>query len=99
MTPTRKYRLPIKHRHPNALRNAVWAIVIVLAARGLWYSITTAHTAYIRYVDADKLIAVAEADRDMALDILRGNRPAMTEDKLQFAKVTWEEVRLVEGLK
>lgn len=99
MTPIHKCRLRIKHRYPNALRHTVWAIVIILAACGLWYSITTAHTAYLRYVDVDKLIAVAEADRDLAMDILRGNRPAMTEDKLQFAKVTWEEVRLVEGLK
>lgn len=103
MTPAYKYRLPtklpIKHRHPNALRNAVWAIVIVLAVYGLWYSVSAARAHYLLITEVEQRIAIAYADRDMLLEILRGKRPAMTEDGMEIAKVTWEEVKLVEGLK
>lgn len=99
MTPIHKHRLPIKYRHPNTLRNTLYAIGIASAVIFLWWSITAARAAYLTVVEAESRIAAAEVDRDMLLEILRGNRPATTEDGLEFARVAWEKVKLVDGLK
>lgn len=34
MTHIHRYKLPIKHRHSNALRHIAWAIAILLAVYG-----------------------------------------------------------------
>lgn len=73
----------------------MWFVGILLTTYGLWYSITTARSHYLLITEVEERIAIAEADRDLLLEIIKGDRPVMTEDKTEVARVTWEEVKLV----
>jgi len=105
MTHIHKFRLPIKYRHPNALRNLIWAVAIGLAVYGLWYSVTSAREQYLLVVEADARVAAESLRADRAMDdvklamrMLSGKHPVMTEDGLAIARVEWQAVELVEGL-
>lgn len=100
-----RFKLPIKHRHPHGIRNALWLIAAVAAACALWFSITSVRAHYLllrtaecRVGQAEQRAAQAERDRELALAIVRGAHPVVTEDGLQVARVTWEKVELVGGL-
>lgn len=97
MNHIRKYRLPIRYRHPNALRNLVWAIAILLAAYGLWWSITEARGMYLTVVEAEQRIAQAEIEKQEILAVLNGSL-VMIDPVGQYAhvaRVEWDTVELV----
>lgn len=96
---TTKYKLPLRYRHPELLRNTILAIAILLALYGLYWSVTTARAGYLLYAEADERVARANANVELAYAILRGEHPVVTDDREQVARVTWEKVKLVEGLK
>lgn len=92
MTHIHKFRLPIRYRHPNALRNLVWAVAIGLAAYGLWYSITEARRGYLLVTEAEARIAQAEAGKAELLAVLNGE-VAMVDYAGKYAvieRVLWE---------
>lgn len=92
MTHIHKYRLPIRHRHPNALRHVAWAVVILLAVYGLWWSVTSARAHYLLVSEAEARIAKAEADTQELVEVLNG-RLAMVEYAGKYAvveQVIWE---------
>lgn len=91
--------LPIKYRYPNAMRNTLLIIGTLLALYGLYWSVTTARAGYLLYVEADDRVGRANANVELAFAILRGERPVMTADGEQVARVTWEKVKLVKELK
>ncbi len=95
---TTKYKLLLRYRYPSALRNTLLAIAVILALYGLWWSITSVREAHAVYVEADERVARANANVELAYAILRGEHPVITEDGAQVARVTWHEVKLVEGL-
>jgi hypothetical protein len=99
MKQTYKYRLHIRHRYPGLLRNAILAVAVMLALYGLYWSVTTAREGYLLYTEAEERVARANANVELAFAILKGEHPAMTEDGAQVARVTWEKVKLVEGMK
>lgn len=94
---TAKYKLHLRYRYPNAMRNTLLAIAVILALYGLWWSITSVREAHAVYVEADERVGRANANVELAFAILQGERPVMTEDGLQVARVTWEKVKLVKG--
>lgn len=96
---TAKYKLPLRDRYPNLLRNTLLAIATILALYGLWWSVTSVREAHAVYVEADERVERANANVELAFAILQGERPVITEDGAQVARVTWHEVKLVEGLK
>lgn len=105
MTNIHKYKLPIRHRHPNALRHIAWAIAILLAVYCLWYSVTSARAGYRLVTEAEALVMAANEQRDnamadviLAMKMLDGAHHISTDDGLEVARVEWEEVALVEGL-
>lgn len=92
MTHIRKYRFPIKYRHPDALRNTAWAIAIMLAVYGLWYSVTSVRAGYLLVSEAEARIAKAEADKQELLAVLNG-KLAMVGYAGKYAvieRVVWE---------
>ena len=91
---TAKYKLPLLIRYPNLVRNTLLAIATILAIYGLWWSVTEARARHVLYVEADERVARANASVELAFAILQGERPVMTEDGLQVARVTWEKVKL-----
>lgn len=106
MTHIHKYRLPIRHRHPNALRHITWAIVILLAVYGLWYSITSARAGYQIYAQHEAIVMAANEQRDramadvvLAMEMLGGEHHITTDDGLEVAQIEWQEILLVEGLR
>lgn len=80
----------------QAVRTLFWLVIAALVGIGAYSAMTEYRWATTRAQDDVKQ---AEADREQALDILRGNRTYMTEDGEQYAKVEWRKVRLVEGVK
>lgn len=101
-----KYRLPFRLRHPNAIRNLAWGICIALALYGLWWSCQSARAGYQLYVHAHERVTVANmradramADVKLAMEMLSGKRPVMTEDGLRVARIEWERVELIRGLR
>lgn len=95
---TAKYKLPLRHRHPTAMRNTLLVIATLLALYGLYWSVTTARAGYLLYVEADERVAQANANVELAYAILQGEHPVVTEDGAQVARVTWEKVKLVNGV-
>lgn len=94
MTHIHKYRLPIRHRHPNALRHIAWAVAILLAVYGLWYSVTAARAGYTLVTEAEARIAKAEADTQELHDVLKGKLSMIDWDGVSkyavIERVTWE---------
>lgn len=90
--------LPIRYRYPNALRNTLLIIVIALALYGLYWSITNGHAIYLTDEAATERVERANANVELAFAILKGERPAITDDGEQVARVTWEKVKLVKEL-
>lgn len=106
MTHIHKYKLPIRHRHPNTLRHIAWAVAILLAVYGLWWSVTSARTGYRIYAQHDALVMAANlradnamADVILAMKMLGGAHHIATDDGLEVARVEWMELKLVEGMK
>ena len=95
---TAKYKLPLRYRYPNAMRNTLLAISVLLALYGLYWSITSVKEAHAVYVEADERVARANANVELAFAILKGERPVVTEDGEQVARVTWHDVKLVKEL-
>ena len=95
---TAKYKLPLLIRYPNAMRNTLVTVAALLALYGLYWSVTEATDAYLLYSEADDRVARANANVELAYAILQGERPVVTEDGAEVARVTWEKVKLVEGL-
>lgn len=95
---TTRYKLPLRDRYPGLLRNTLLAIAVMFALYGLYWSVTTARAGYLLYAEADERVARANANVELAYAILRGERPIITEDGAQVARVTWHNVKLVEGL-
>lgn len=92
MTHIHKFRLPIKYRHPNALRRAVYTILTLLAVYGLWWSVTAARAGYQLVTEAEARIAKVEADKQELLAVLNG-KLAMVEYAGEYAvieRVVWE---------
>lgn len=96
----------MKHRNPNALRHIAWAIVILLAVYGLWWSVTSARAGYQIYTQHEALVTAANEQRDramsdviLAMKMLSGTHHVATEDMIEVARVEWQEIKLVEGLK
>lgn len=92
MTHIHKYKLPIRYRHPNALRRLAWTVVICFAVYGAWYSVTTAQAHYLLVVEAEARIAKVEGDRQELLDVLNG-KLSMVDYAGKYAvveRVTWE---------
>lgn len=101
-----KYRLPFHLRYPNAIRNLAWGICIALAIYGLWWSVTSARQGYQLYTHANERVMTANmrADRAMAdvilaMRMMEGKVPVMTADGLRVAKIEWQDVKLVRGLR
>lgn len=106
MTHIHRYKLPIRHRHPNALRHLAWAIAILLAVCGLWYSVTSARAGYQIYTQHEALVMAANDQRDramadviLAMKILSGTHHVATEDRIEVAQIEWQAIKLVEGMK
>lgn len=106
MTHIHKYRLPIKYRHPNGVRNLLLIVGILLAIYGLWWSVTSARAGYQLYVHAHERVTAANmradramADVKLAMEMLSGKRPVMTADGLRVAKIEWQDVELIRGLR
>lgn len=95
---TSKYKLPLRYRYPNAMRNTLLIIGALLALYGLYWSITSAREGYLLYVEADERVARANANVELAFAILQGARPVVTEDGAQVARVTWHKTKLVKEL-
>ena len=98
-----RFKLPLKHRHPHGVRNAAWMLAALTTACALWFSITSVRAHYLllrtaecRVGQAEQRATEAERDRDLALAIVQGERPVMTDDGLQVARVKWEKVELVD---
>lgn len=98
MTPIKKFRVSwidrCLYRRRPLFRNLAIVIAVILVSIAILFSIKQ----HKMYYESEQLISAAEADRDMALSILRGERTAITEDGEQVARVTWEKVQLVGGL-
>lgn len=98
MTHIHKFRLPIRHRHPNALRHIAWTAVILLAVYGLWWSMTSARAHYLLVSGAEARIARSDADKQELLDVLAG-RLQMVEPvgdtMAKVATIKWELVEVV----
>lgn len=94
MTHIHRYKLPIRHRHPNALRHLAWTIAILLAVYGLWWSVTSARAHYLLVTEAEARIAKAEADRQEVHDVLKGKLSMIDWDGVSkyavIERVTWE---------
>ena len=90
----------LRLRYREQIRQAVhilfWLIVAALVGIGAYSAMTEYQWAT---TEAQNAVKKAEADREQALDILRGNRTYITEDGEQYAKVEWRKVNLVEGVK
>lgn len=106
MTHIHRYKLPIRHRHPNALRHLAWTVAIMLAVYGLWWSVTSARAGYMVYTQHEALVEAANeradnamADVILAMKMLAGTHHVATEDRIEVARVEWYEMKLVEGLK
>lgn len=106
MTHIHKYRLPIKYRHPNGVRNLLLIVGILLAIYGLWWSVTSARAGYQLYTHANERVMTANmrADRAMAdvilaMRMMEGKVPVMTAGGLRVAKIEWQDVKLVRGLR
>lgn len=106
MTHIHKFRLPIKHHHLNALRHIAWAIAILLAVYGLWWSVTSARVGYQIYAQHEAIVMAANEQRDramsdviLAMKMLDGEHHITTDDGLEVARVEWQEILLVEGMK
>lgn len=90
--------LPIRYRYPGILRNTLLAVAVVLALYGFFWSIVYGKACYLLYVEADERVERANANVELAFEILRGERPVVTEDGTQVARVIWEKVKLVNGV-
>lgn len=106
MTHIHKYKLPIRHRHPNTLRHIAWAVAILLAVYGLWWSVTSARAHYLIYTQHEALVVAANEQRDramadviLAMKMLSGTHHIATEDRIEVARVEWQELKVVEGLR
>lgn len=97
MTHIHKYKLPIRHRHPNALRHIAWAVAILLAVYGLWWSVTSARAGYRLVTEAEARIAKAEVDTQELIEVLNGKLAMIdTEDGAKYAvieRVAWEVMK------
>lgn len=95
MTPLHKFRPRwidrCLYRRKGTFRSLAWAIAILAAAYLLWISADR----HQMYHEAAQRISAAEADREMAFEILAGKRVYMTDDGEEVARVTWEKVALV----
>lgn len=89
------FRLRYRHQVRQAAHIVFWLVIAALVFIGAYSAMTEYQWATTRAQDDVKQ---AEADREQALDILRGNRTYITEDGEQYAKVEWRKVRLVEEL-
>lgn len=99
-------KLPIKHRHPNLIRNILLVIGTLLTLYGLWWSITSARAGYQIYTQHEALVMAANEQRDnamanviLAMRMMEGKVPVMTKDGLKVAKIEWERVELIRGLR
>lgn len=76
------------YRRKPFFRNLAWGIAILLAAILLWFSVKQ----HMMYAGAAKEIAMAKADTESVLDILRGKK-GMAEyagKYLVIERVTWQ---------
>lgn len=94
-----KYRLPFKYRHPNAIRNTLLIIGILLAVYGLWWSCQSVRAGYRIYTQHKAMVTAANqradramADVKMAMWMLEGKVPVKTEDGLQVAVIEWHNI-------
>lgn len=103
----RRYTLPWHRRYnwrrKDVIEAAVWAMLISLAATGLWYSLkyeTMLNLVEVREIKADIALAtvdnrirIAEEAAEEALEILGGYRHVRTEDGTEkVARVVWHDV-------
>lgn len=101
-----KYRIPFRLRHPNAIRNTLLVVGTLLALYGLWWSCQSARAGYQIYTQHEALVTAANEQRDnamadvkLAMKMLEGKVPVITEDGLKVARVEWERVELIRNLK
>jgi hypothetical protein len=99
-----RYKLPIKYRHPNGIRNALYALLCILAACLLWHATVEGGKAWRLYSDARYLVDSYRAeteelrnDQHKLLAMLNG-RPHWGEDEEDAHVVEVLTIRLMPPL-
>jgi len=94
-----RWRDRYQDRMKNFLTRTGWAIAIILAGYGLWYSVSTVRNHNHIVAQAEARAMKAEANLHEAHEILAGRYPHMRtegKDYYEFANITWTAAK-VEG--